>query len=96
MLSLKDNLQDNGAWRSLVARLTGGQEVAGSNPVAPTMSNVHKDTEHSAGRSNRKVAPTSFLSGFAGDVLYRHALPYVYHNGFFGVRRQPPGYQARR
>ena len=25
-----------GAWRSLVAHLTGGQEVAGSNPVAPT------------------------------------------------------------
>ena|GEM_PF-4895394 len=27
----------SGAWRSLVARLTGGQEVAGSNPVAPTI-----------------------------------------------------------
>ena len=25
-----------GAWRSLVAHLTGGQEVIGSNPVAPT------------------------------------------------------------
>jgi hypothetical protein len=25
-----------GAWRSLVAHLTGGQGVAGSNPVAPT------------------------------------------------------------
>ena len=25
-----------GVWRSLVARLTGGQEVVGSNPVAPT------------------------------------------------------------
>jgi hypothetical protein len=25
-----------GAWRSLVARLLGVQEVAGSNPVAPT------------------------------------------------------------
>ena len=24
-----------GAWRSLVAHLTGGQGVAGSNPVAP-------------------------------------------------------------
>gem|GEM_PF-3389563 len=24
-----------GTWRSLVARLTGGQEVAGSNPVVP-------------------------------------------------------------
>ena len=27
-----------GAWRSLVAHLTGGQGVAGSNPVAPTIS----------------------------------------------------------
>src|SRR5690606_34012929 len=26
----------NGTWRSLVARLTGGQKVAGSNPVVPT------------------------------------------------------------
>ena len=26
-----------GAWRSLVARLTGGQKAAGSNPVAPTI-----------------------------------------------------------
>src|SRR5690606_30122149 len=25
-----------GPWRSLVARLTGGQKVAGSNPVGPT------------------------------------------------------------
>ena len=28
-----------GAWRSLVARLTGGQEAAGSSPVAPTNKN---------------------------------------------------------
>src|SRR4029079_19835877 len=26
-----------GVWRSPVAHLTGGQEVAGSNPVAPTI-----------------------------------------------------------
>ena len=26
-----------GAWRSLVAHLPGGQGVAGSNPVAPTI-----------------------------------------------------------
>ena len=30
----------NGTWRSLVARLTGGQEVAGSNPVVPTKKEV--------------------------------------------------------
>ena len=28
--------KDNGLWRSLVAHLTGGQGVAGSNPVSPT------------------------------------------------------------
>ena len=27
---------NNGMWRSLVAHLTGGQGVAGSNPVIPT------------------------------------------------------------
>ena len=27
----------NGMWRSLVAHLTGGQGVAGSNPVIPTV-----------------------------------------------------------
>jgi hypothetical protein len=26
----------SGLWRSLVAHLTGGQGVAGSNPVSPT------------------------------------------------------------
>ena len=34
MFSLTSNI---GAWRSLVAHLTGGQGVAGSNPVAPTI-----------------------------------------------------------
>src|SRR5690606_20437777 len=29
-------LRHLGTWRSLVARLTGGQKVAGSNPVVPT------------------------------------------------------------
>ena len=31
------NTHPDGPWRSLVARLTGGQEVAGSNPAGPTM-----------------------------------------------------------
>ena len=26
-----------GTWRSLVARFAGGEEVAGSNPVVPTI-----------------------------------------------------------
>lgn len=41
----------------LVARLLWEQDAAGSNPVTPTMSSVHNDTEHSVNRSNRKVAP---------------------------------------
>ena len=28
---------NNGTWRSLVARFAGGEEVAGSNPVVPTI-----------------------------------------------------------
>ncbi len=32
-----------GAWRSLVAHLNGVQEVAGSNPVAPTISFVSSE-----------------------------------------------------
>ncbi len=31
-----DRLLIRGLWRSLVARLTGGQEVVGSNPASPT------------------------------------------------------------
>ncbi len=30
------SINHTGVWRSLVARLTGGQKVAGSNPVTPT------------------------------------------------------------
>ena len=30
------NGECHGLWRSLVAHLTGGQVVAGSNPVSPT------------------------------------------------------------
>ena len=50
-------INDIRVWRSLVSRLNGVQEAAGSNPVTRTMSNVHKDSEHSGDRSNRKIAP---------------------------------------
>ena len=33
-----------GMWRSLVAHLTGGQGVAGSNPVIPT-NNSHNNKQ---------------------------------------------------
>ncbi len=35
-LSSRAHVAHNGWWRSLVAHLTGGQGVAGSNPVHPT------------------------------------------------------------
>ncbi len=35
-LSLRAHGHSHGLWRSLVAHLTGGQGVAGSNPVSPT------------------------------------------------------------
>ncbi len=35
-LALCYNAQQNGAWRSLVARFNGVEEVVGSNPAAPT------------------------------------------------------------
>ena len=46
-----------GAWRSLVAHLTGGQVVVGSNPIAPTILLVNKN--------NR-------LEKFPNPVLARH------------------------
>jgi hypothetical protein len=46
-----------GMWRSLVAHLTGGQGVAGSNPVIPTGSNSRSEAV-----SERSEA-VSFLSG---------------------------------
>ena len=33
----------SGLWRSLVARLTGGQEVVGSNPASPTKENPRRN-----------------------------------------------------
>jgi hypothetical protein len=44
-----------GMWRSLVAHLTGGQGVAGSNPVIPTNKN--------GAQSRYAVGPFSCLVG---------------------------------
>lgn len=35
-----------GLWRSLVARLTGGQEVVGSNPASPTIPVTRSQNTH--------------------------------------------------
>ena len=46
-----------GAWRSLVAHLTGGQGVVGSNPAAPTIFlKLLKELEHDAINLNRHFA----------------------------------------
>ena len=38
----QDTKQGHGTWRSLVARTLGVREVAGSNPVVPTISMNHE------------------------------------------------------
>ena len=43
ILPIPVRLRSIGAWRSLVAHLTGGQEVTGSNPVAPTIQTVARN-----------------------------------------------------
>ena len=50
------HLSPDGLWRSLAARLTGGQEVAGSNPASPT---------------NESPAPAgvSYFTGSAGSAI---------------------------
>ena len=40
--------QENGVWRSLVARSAGGREVAGSNPVTPIAQGMLKALYHQA------------------------------------------------
>jgi uncharacterized protein len=44
-----------GVWRSLVARLTGGQEVVGSNPVAPIMKILVISDTHRTPQRVKKV-----------------------------------------
>ena len=41
------SLRDIRVWRSLVARLTGGQEAAGSSPVTRTIVSIHNTSEYS-------------------------------------------------
>ena len=62
-----------GAWRSLVARFAGGEEVAGSNPVVPTIF------------SKKKAPPLS--SAVLGEFfIKRLEAPFTVSLTSFGVR----------
>ncbi len=53
-----------GLWRSMAARLTGGQEVAGSNPASPTT-----EATEVIGVSNRvALKGASFSWSFLGRI----------------------------
>ena len=56
----------NGTWRSLVARLTGGQEVASSNLVVPTAESL----------SSKEVRLFLLGSEDAQDFHCFHLIPY--------------------
>src|SRR5690606_24692480 len=61
-------LADVGAWRSLVAHLTGGQGVAGSNPVAPTIREISlRARQTEAGGASVPRRALDFRSGIQPD-----------------------------
>jgi hypothetical protein len=62
----------SGLWRSMAARLTGGQEVAGSNPASPTRRNPVATTV------------TGFLC-FCGFSTCGRLGPYLGPYGAFGT-----------
>ena len=75
MVKLSSEESDGiGLWRSLVAHLTGGQGVAGSNPVSPTivMSQDMPDTRTCGSRfgclSFRGVLGLVVLAGIDDEV----------------------------
>ena len=55
-----------GAWRSLVAHLTGGQGVAGSNPVAPT---ILSENDGFKGRPRAALFRSCLKHGLLGCVF---------------------------
>lgn len=66
-----------GVWRSLVARLTGGQEVVGSNPVAPIMnilviSDTHRDPRriNKVLEQEKEIDLVFHLGDFQGGLDY--------------------------
>ena len=66
-----------GVWRSLVARLTGGQEVVGSNPVAPIMkilviSDTHRNPKRidKVLKQEKGISLVFHLGDFQGGLDY--------------------------
>ncbi len=68
-----------GTWRSLVAHLTGGQGVAGSNPVVPTVRKRRSEAVLSS-MGGRPFARAEYVDG-AQDVLRRFLVPALPKNG---------------
>ncbi len=65
---------DSGTWRSLVAHLTGGQGVAGSNPVVPTRKFIEPDlvlVRFFCFRKNRVYGKTGLI--VIGKTNHQHA-----------------------
>ncbi len=58
-------LRGTGTWRSLVAHLTGGQGVAGSNPAVPTQrkSPLTRSTRRPRARPNRSAPGLHYVPG---------------------------------
>ncbi len=53
-----------GAWRSLVARPSGGRKVAGSSPAVPTNFRFHPSDATVSNCSKRGVAQPGQRAGF--------------------------------
>jgi hypothetical protein len=64
-----------GLWRSLVAHLTGGQGVAGSNPVSPTQDLCRSEAGRGMTRSIWGQSPRAkahlFCTPFSGSLYPR-------------------------
>ena len=73
-----------GTWRSLAARLTGGQKVAGSNPVVPT-------SLASSSSGSSPALPRTFVrrSRFPAFVAFAEAIPV-----HFAAKEYPYGMQT--
>src|ERR1700749_3587409 len=69
----------HGTWRSLVAHLTGGQGVAGSNPVVPT------ENWQVRGLTSRSLM--TLQRGFVNGLSTKASAPSVPRPGDLGTRR---------